>query len=607
MSIINEILSLIPGYDTRKSVDENVADFSDKVKRGLTGGAIGTSQEVSQAPVSTGETVAEISLEQAFVNSLKQLQCDYEKIVQDEDEQDSCYQFNYQSKTFRARYVVASDVVNLCYPCFYAANIDDLNVVRYFCNHFNDSLLIPKITYGVDGSKGDVYVHAEVVINKCSPQSLHQWLDVFFQIQHSFTLRIEKEMEENRGGFFRDFEYQRALTDRENTLAKELELAHQSETLNVPRTSSEFTFTIADFIDIAYTRCPVREYKKLRIVTGDSVTTCCKHDEIASMPLSHPLIQKGETAGKDCFVEQEAIMIVEFCDLSNECHSITINLHAKGENDDTLYYKAYAMLEPLDLAREQSIAAAQATQATSGFTSILLAYDRRDIKQKQQEFDYMWKDALIKDRDNDPSITSDEMLLCQITSPAVGLSFYWGKRCFAAGLFAQALKHFLNAYNKEKTLTAKVTDAMEQLCYYIGFCYSEMGMYDRAYYYLELNRNSGEISHCSELINVLANSGDLRAFHYLRAYMKTIDENFTDADEIPENVKKFMSFLKRRHAYCLINAGMLDQAEKEFKELLDDPLSSDYAQGELQYIQLLREKQASAPQGNDEAASTPSN
>ncbi|MBQ5508734.1 MAG: hypothetical protein IIT96_03125, partial [Muribaculaceae bacterium] len=242
-----------------------------------------------------------------------------------------------------------------------------------------------------------------------------------------------------------------------------------------------------------------------------------------------------------------------------------------------------------------------------GFTSILLAYDRRDIKQKQQEFDYMWKDALIKDRDNDPSITSDEMLLCQITSPAVGLSFYWGKRCFAAGLFAQALKHFLNAYNKEKTLTAKVTDAMEQLCYYIGFCYSEMGMYDRAYYYLELNRNSGEISHCSELINVLANSGDLRAFHYLRAYMKTIDENFTDADEIPENVKKFMSFLKRRHAYCLINAGMLDQAEKEFKELLDDPLSSDYAQGELQYIQLLREKQASAPQGNDEAASTPSN
>ena len=148
---------------------------------------------------------------------------------------------------------------------------------------------------------------------------------------------------------------------------------------------------------------------------------------------------------------------------------------------------------------------------------------------------------------------------------------------------------------------------MEQLCYYIGFCYSEMGMYDRAYYYLELNRNSGEISHCSELINVLANSGDLRAFHYLRAYMKTIDENFTDADEIPENVKKFMSFLKRRHAYCLINAGMLDQAEKEFKELLDDPLSSDYAQGELQYIQLLREKQASAPQGNDEAASTPSN
>ena len=53
-------------------------------------------------------------------------------------------------------------------------------------------------------------------------------------------------------------------------------------------------------------------------------------------------------------------------------------------------------------------------------------------------------------------------------------------------------------------------------------------------------------------------------------------------------VQKLLSFLKRRHGYSLIEFGKLDEAEKVFKSLLDDPTSQDYAVSELAYIQKLK-------------------
>ena len=57
---------------------------------------------------------------------------------------------------------------------------------------------------------------------------------------------------------------------------------------------------------------------------------------------------------------------------------------------------------------------------------------------------------------------------------------------------------------------------------------------------------------------------------------------------VPEHVQKLLSFLKRRHGYSLIEFGKLDEAEKVFKSLLDDPTSQDYAVSELAYIQKLK-------------------
>jgi len=92
------------------------------------------------------------------------------------------------------------------------------------------------------------------------------------------------------------------------------------------------------------------------------------------------------------------------------------------------------------------------------------------------------------------------------------------------------------------------------------------------------------------LVNVLANAGDIRVFYYIESYLKMIHDNFGNNENYPENIAAFASFLKRRRAYSYVEFGKLDDAEREFKDLLDDPFSKDYAINELAYIQRLKKK-----------------
>ena len=53
-------------------------------------------------------------------------------------------------------------------------------------------------------------------------------------------------------------------------------------------------------------------------------------------------------------------------------------------------------------------------------------------------------------------------------------------------------------------------------------------------------------------------------------------------------MQSFINFMRRRRAYALIDHHQLDEAEKAFTAMLDDPENSDYALSELAYIKRLR-------------------
>ena len=57
---------------------------------------------------------------------------------------------------------------------------------------------------------------------------------------------------------------------------------------------------------------------------------------------------------------------------------------------------------------------------------------------------------------------------------------------------------------------------------------------------------------------------------------------------MPEHIRQFISFLRRRRGYALIDFGKLDDAEKIFTSMLDDLENAPYASQELGYIKHLR-------------------
>ena len=72
--------------------------------------------------------------------------------------------------------------------------------------------------------------------------------------------------------------------------------------------------------------------------------------------------------------------------------------------------------------------------------------------------------------------------------------------------------------------------------------------------------------------------------------MEEVKRNFSEAEELPENIKDFINFLRRRRGYAYIDFNQLDNAEKIFTQMLKEEENADYAINELAYIKRLRQQ-----------------
>ena len=118
--------------------------------------------------------------------------------------------------------------------------------------------------------------------------------------------------------------------------------------------------------------------------------------------------------------------------------------------------------------------------------------------------------------------------------------------------------------------------------YNVGFCLMELGKTHTAAYYLEISSHSNNYRNIQEYINCLANSQDPQA-------LEVIDDTIEKSPK-PEGEDKLkswnfhMAFLKRRKAYVLIDSKRYSDAKSLLTDMLNDPLSKDFAKGELNYL-----------------------
>jgi hypothetical protein len=227
--------------------------------------------------------------------------------------------------------------------------------------------------------------------------------------------------------------------------------------------------------------------------------------------------------------------------------------------------------------------------------SLLIALDRSDDKKRQQEFEYMWSDAQLKAHNGEKdSLTEDQLLLGQVRVADVAYNMYWGVQAFNSGRYYEAILYLENVFNSYRCdffeMGPEGKHLFMETAYKLGFCYNELGLNKQAFYYLDLMATDGNIRHTMELVNAMANSKDLRLFSYTEGVMEEIKRNFSQDDELPENIRDFINFLRRRRGYAFIDFNQLDKAEKIFTQMLEEEENADYAINELAYIKRLRQQ-----------------
>ena len=279
----------------------------------------------------------------------------------------------------------------------------------------------------------------------------------------------------------------------------------------------------------------------------------------------------------------------------------TIAITAEGEDDHSLYSRVTVTLPPRNASRMSSLSNEDRKPLS---VSVLIALDRSDDKQHQQEFDYMWSDAKLKIKNGEQeSMTEEQEMLSQVTTADVAYNLYWGQQYFMAGRFYEAILNLENVFHSFREnffeMTAEHKRVFMETAYKLGFCYNELGLYRQAFYYLDLMASDGNIRHTMELVNAMANSKDLRLFSYTEEVMEEVKRNFGEDDELPENIKDLINFLRRRRGYAYIDFNQLDKAEKIFTQMLNEEDNADYAINELAYIKRLRQQR-----GEDTTSST---
>lgn len=152
----------------------------------------------------------------------------------------------------------------------------------------------------------------------------------------------------------------------------------------------------------------------------------------------------------------------------------------------------------------------------------------------------------------------------------------------------EAMRGFEYLHNVLKVEYTKVTasDEMEEMffdaTYELGFCLVELEQYERAAYYLDWVQEGGKAEYAREFVNCLCNSGDVRALEVIDGVMKGMKK--PENPEFAESYAYFMAFMNRRKAFVLVSRGMIDEAKQLLQELLNDPISKDFAQQELDYL-----------------------
>ncbi len=518
---------------------------------------------------------------------LKDYNCDYS--VEKEDNA-TIYNFEFQAARFVAAIRKQDDCVEVNFPTISSFPMGQLDLVRSKCNERNNGNILFKYSYTIDHTANKVDVHLSFFNNKFEPEDFAHELKAAFHFQREWYRDMDEAVAIARDNDTLDLESELYKHHREMFMLRRLELRHQLD-------SSAASIAVATgalpLWQLLETVAPLPQ-SSLLFMTVNTVTGQQRLEDeqaIRAYDLRHALVEGNGKQAR--LVRDYAVLDLHYKQGHDEQpRMLTIALTAEGEDDHSIYTRVTVTQVPRNASRMRSLSN-ENRQPRS--LSMLIALDRSDDKQRQQEFDYMWSDAQLKARNGEKdSLTDDQLLLGQVRVADVAYNLYWGQQMFHAERFYEAILYLENVFNSYREdffeMKQEPRQVFMETAYKLGFCYNELGLNKQAFYYLDLMASDGNIRHTMELVNAMANSKDLRLFSYTEGVMEEVRRNFSEEDEMPDNIRDFINFLRRRRGYAYIDFNQLDKAEEIFTRMLDEEDNADYAINELAYIKKLRQQ-----------------
>ena len=521
-----------------------------------------------------------------FEKFLKDYNCQYD--IEHEDNA-TIYNFEFQAARFVAAIRKQDDCVEVTFPTMSSFPIAQLDLVRAKCNERNNSNILFKYSYSIDHETNKVDVHMSFFNNKVESEDLVHELKAAFHFQREWHKDLDEAVAIARDSDSMDLESELYKHQREMFMLRRLELKHQLD-------SSAASFAVGvgplPLWQMLQTVMPLPQSTLLfmTVNTVDGQQRLEDEEAIRLFNLRHALVE-GD-GDKARLTRDYAVLDLHYKQGQDEQpRLLTIALTAEGDDKHSIYTRVTVTQVPRNASRMNSLSN-EGRQPHS--VSMLIALDRSNDKRYQQEFEYMWTDARIKARNGEEgSLTEDQELLSQVNEADVAYNLYWGQQMFYAERYYEAILHLENVFNSYRedffVMKPKHKQVFMETAYKLGFCYNELGLHKQAFYYLDLMASDGNIRHTMELVNSMANGKDLRLFSYTEGVMDEVKRNFSEDEELPDNIRDFINFLRRRRGYAFIDFNQLDKAEEIFTRMLDEEENADYAINELAYIKKLRQ------------------
>lgn len=531
-----------------------------------------------------------------FEQFLKANNCTYNI---SKDESVTTITFDFQAGHFVASIRKQDDSVEITFPCIASAPVSQLNIVRSRCNDRNYANMLFKFTYTLDDEANEVNVHMSFFNNVIDDDTLKNELSAAFHFQREWVKAFEDDVTTSKDNDSSDLESDMYKHQREMFLLRHMEMRHQLDASAGAIANGINALPLWQMLDTV-SPLPDAHLLFLTVNTVSHQERIEEEEKIRNLDLRRVLTE-GE--GKEArFMRDYAVIDLHYTQGMDQVPRMaTIAITAEGQDDHCLYSRVTVTLPPRNASRMSSLSN-ELRQPHS--VSMLIALDRSNDKQRQQEFEYMWSDAQLKIKNNEQdSMTEEQIMLAHALHANVAYNLYWGQQMFLDKRYYEAMLYMENIINSLRSHFFELNDEQRRMfmeaAYKLGFCYNELGLNKQAFYYLDLMATDGNIRHTMELVNAMANGKDIRLFNFTDNVLNEVKRNFSEEEDLPDNIRDLINFLRRRRGYAYIDFNQLDQAEKIFTQMLDEEENADYAINELAYIKKLREQRG---EDNEESA-----